>query len=102
MMHGNSNIKRSKDMFRISVIRCSTHQIFTHGVAGNECCVKDYTEQLQYFGKVIITRLLGNESELASSLKVSISKGCCNVKWTMLEHIHGSSFVMNSSLPKVK
>jgi hypothetical protein len=101
-MHGNSNIKRSKDIFRTSVIRCSTHQTFMHGVAGNKCCMKDYTEQLHYFGKVIITRLVGNESELTSSLKVSISKVYCNVKWTMLELIHGSSFVMYSSLPNFK
>lgn len=53
--------KRSKDMFRISVMRCSTHQIFMHDVAGNKYRMRDYTEELHCFGKVIITRLIGKE-----------------------------------------
>ena len=55
--------KDSKYMFLISIIRPSTNQIFMHSIAANKYCMKEYPEELHCFDKVIITRLIGNESE---------------------------------------
>jgi hypothetical protein len=61
--HVRPRTSAANNMFRISIIRCSTHQTFMHVIAGNKRCMKYYTEELHCSGKVIITRLIRNKSE---------------------------------------